>query len=302
MLILFYTALLLTYTHATPFYVRNMLLFMCDNSSTNIVAPREEPFFNAEIRTASPNHTLRARGATVRCVGKTILSDPTWSYILGYLGPDDVVPVVNPTVRGTIIDEDASWRLSVAPPTEFTVEVVFSLSRRVLPSSRYRLFDDGVVRVSYVVASGDEWCSTVRFIEMTDDLATFVLDFNQMYVELAFAIQPDTPVHLFWVRNTDTTVSKVCMNHIGAGLPSCIVLSQDDGPITTIYSEEYTTSPSFGMYTMYLQGMFEEMLSDEQMEFLDRALPHFAHRPTLRSAISGNERLKYHKVMPLQLS
>lgn len=282
-------------TETTTFRVRNMLLFKCGSAPENIVIPRDPPIVNRGVVTVHANHTLRARNATVGCVGMTVLSDPNRTHTLGTIDPnDDVVPLVDPTSRSSM--HDTMW-IHSGSPTRFTIEVVFSLSRRVLPSSKYRLFDDGTVRVSYVVASGDMWCSTVRFIELTDDDAMFVLDFNQMATEMGFVILPDMPVHLFWVRDTETSVSRVCVNHVGVSSPSCAVVGEDPGPIGSIFEAEYSTAPAFGMFTLYLQGMFEELLTDEQMAFLDNNLPHFDHHPVPRAGISAGDRLQFRRIL-----
>lgn len=280
--------------------VRNMIVYRCNQTPLNIVIPQDIPYINENIPTLSVNHTLHARYSTVRCVGLSVLSDPNRTYTLGFLGEDDVVPLVNPTSRGTI---DTSWILQIPQPTKFTVEVVFSISRRVLPTSRYRLFDDGIVRVSYVIGTVSAFCSTVRYIEMTDETTTFVLDFNQARKELGVTITPDTPIHLFWTRDTSTSISKICLNLVGMSTPSCAYFGNDSGPLTLIYDPEtISTTPPFQMFTLYLQAMFESTLTDDQIDFLDQHLPHFEHHPVPRSLIvSTDERLKFNSVKPFLL-
>ena len=223
------------------------------------------------------------------------MSDPARPYVLGFPGPDDVVPFVDPRYRGNV--DSVSWTRLVDYPLNFTIEIIFSLSRKVLASSRYRLFDDGEVKISYVVARGSEWCSTVRFFEFLDEsdgTYPFVIDFHQFRAETGLSFAPDVAIHMFFSRQRYSSEAVVCAGTLDAPL-ACVDLVQNGGPIGSIYEAEYDARAPFAMYTLFLQAAFDELLSRDQIDRLHATLSHAQPPPPLVTASFSSERLKFHQ-------
>jgi hypothetical protein len=208
--------------------------------------------------------------------GFTILADPNHVYQVEFYRDNDIVPYILPSYENPY-------------PDNYTVELVFVFNN-TLPFEAYRLFDDGVTKISYVTFfTTDLYCSPISYFEFNTQTTSHAVDINML--QILTGQDPtltNIVIHLYAVFTIEGV--NVCWSTLNDFVMQCIdAVQNNQGGITnTNYGNASVIDPYIPLYTIYFAGMYSQALSLNDMNTLHQLKPHWNKQPYFITQFENN--------------